>query len=296
MIMLPAVMLTLCGLLGAGPSPGEHRANVPITIEDNAWMLHTPPSHVGPVELRFVDKPASATEVATGKALPFKYDAGTAIIDPPVPLKPDDNVIAVSWKNDRYDKDMESFAEHDRQQPPKQGGILFVGSSTIRIWKLEESFPGLNPLNRGFGGSKYADAVHYFDRVILPYRPATVVIYDGDNDIAGGKSPEWVFADFEALMRRIRFDLPQTRVLILSIKPCPARWSLWDKMQRVNAMVREYASKQERMFFVDITAAMFGPDGKPRADLFEKDGLHLNAQGYGLCAALVKPLLQAAGR
>ncbi len=295
MILLSLVTTLLISGLGAEPSPGEHRANVPITVEDNTWLLHVPPSHKGPVELHFVDKPASVAERATGKTLPFTHDAGTATIEPPAVLSADDTVIAVSWKNERWDKDMQAFAERDRQQPPKQGGLLFVGSSTIRIWNLDECFPGLNALNRGFGGSQYADAVYHFARVILPYRPATMVVYDGDNDIAGGKSPEWVFADFETLMRRTRFNLPETRIIILSIKPSIARWPLWDKIKQTNAMMEEYTRKQDKMFFVDMTATLLGPDGKPRADLLQKDGLHLNAQGYGLCSALLKPLLQGAG-
>ncbi len=295
MTAFPLVTLLLCGFLGAGPSPGEHRANVPVTIEGDAWALHVPPSHKGPVELHFVEKPASVTESAAGTPLPFQYDAGTATFDPPAPLPAEGCTIAVAWKDERYDKDMQAFAGQDRQQPPKQGGILFVGSSTIRIWKLEENFPGLNALNRGFGGSRYSDAVSHFQQVIVPYHPATVVIYDGDNDIAGGRSPEWVFADFEALMRRIRFSLPETRVIVLSIKPCPARWKLWDKMKQMNAMVGEYTRKQEKMLLLDMTAEMLDADGNPRPELFQKDGLHLNAQGYGTYSARLKPLLEGGG-
>jgi lysophospholipase L1-like esterase len=247
------------------------------------------------VELRFVDKPVSVTEVATGKALNFTHEAGTVAIDPPPSPTPDGASIAVTWKIDRYDKDMQSFAERDRKQPPKQGGILFVGSSTIRMWNLERDFPGMNALNRGFGGSQYAEAVHYFDRVIAPYRPATVVLYDGDNDIAHGKPPEWVYADFEALMRKIRFHLPDTRVIVLSIKPSTARWHQWEKMRQANAMMSDFLGKQQNMHFVDISAPILGPDGKPRPELFEKDGLHLNAAGYAQCALLVKPLLSAPG-
>lgn len=295
MAVFTLAMMVLSGFLGAAASPGENRANVPVTMDGGTWLLHVPPSHQGPVELRFVEKPSLVMEVATGKALPFTHDAGTATIEPPTAPAASDTLIAVSWKNDRYDKDMQSFAERDRKNPPKPGGILFVGSSTIRIWNLEESFPGLNALNRGFGGSEYADAVCHFGRVILPYRPATVVIYDGDNDIARGKSPEWVFADFEALMRCIRRDLPETRVIVLSIKPSVARWPLWDKMKQANAMIAEYIRKQDKMDYVDITPLMLGSDGKPRAELLQKDGLHLNAEGYALCSSLVKPLLQAPG-
>ncbi len=292
MFLVSLMTALLCAAPGAGPSPGENRANVPVTMEEGAWFLHVPPGHKGAVVLRFVERPDSVTEVATGRALSFTHDAGTLTFDPPAPLAADDSTVAVAWKNDRWDKEMEAFAEADRKQPPQTGGILFVGSSTIAIWDLDRDFPGMKALNRGFGGSQYADAVYHFRRVILPYRPATMVIYDGDNDIGSGKSPEWVNADFEALMRQIRFSLPDTRVIVLSTKPSAARWPLWDKIQQANAMNERFVQKQEKMVFLNIAPPLLDSGGKPRPELFQKDGLHLNAEGYAACSALVRPLLE----
>ena len=52
--------------------------------------------------------------------------------------------------------------------------ILFTGSSSIRMWKnLQESFPGYNVLNRGFGGSTLADLDRYLPGYRFPYRAKT---------------------------------------------------------------------------------------------------------------------------
>src|ERR1700677_4985783 len=79
----------------------------------------------------------------------------------------------------------------------------FVVSSTIRFWDLHKSFPELNAVNRGFGGSQLADSVYFAPRIVLKYEPRTVVLYAGDNDLAAGKTPDQVAADFRAFTRLI---------------------------------------------------------------------------------------------
>ena len=293
-MLLPLVSLFVFQAAVDGPSLAEGRATVPVTIQNGVWTLRVPAAHKGPVELRLVDRPDTVVEMPSGTPLPFRYEGDTATLDLPEKRAADTTAV-VSWKNDKWDKAMQEFAAADAKAPPKPGGILFVGSSTIRIWDLDRDFPGAHALNRGFGGSHFSDAVFHFERVILPYRPSTVVIYDGDNDIAHGKSPERVFADFETLMRQIRFYLPETRVILLSVKPSVARWALWDKMGQVNALTGEYLRKQQNMHFVDIGPSLLGADGTPRPDFLQKDGLHLNPQGYAVCAGLVRPLLPGAG-
>jgi lysophospholipase L1-like esterase len=274
-------------LKGAEPSPGKDRANVPVAVRDHTWYLRAPDAHPGPVELYLVDKPESVTDARTGAALPFEYAGDTVRIE-----KPDgDALIAVTWRSTRWDENMAAFAEQDRAKPPKQGGVLFVGSSTIVGWDLDKSFPELQALNRGFGGSQYSDAVYYADRAILPYKPSTVVLYSGDNDIAAGKSPARVAADFEALLRKLLFHLPEARVLVLSIKPSLARWEVWDKMRAANAKLEAYALNAPGVEYVDIASVLLGPDGTPRPEFFKDDGLHLNERGYEAISDLLRPLL-----
>jgi lysophospholipase L1-like esterase len=167
-----------------------------------------------------------------------------------------------------------------------------VGSSSIRLWKLGESFPGIEAINRGFGGSELADSVRYADRIVIAYRPKLVVLYAGDNDLAAGKTPERVAADFKQFVAKVHAALPKTRILYIGIKPSLSRWKLIDKIRDTNRRIKALAATDARLVFIDGEQSVLGPDGKPRPELFQPDGLHLNAAGYRVWAELVRPHLK----
>src|SRR5262245_43560052 len=137
----------------------------------------------------------------------------------------------------RWEKAIAAFEQQDQEKPPPKSAVIFTGSSSIRGWNLAKSFPGLDVVNRGFGGSQIADSVHFAPRTVLKHQPRMVVLYAGDNDLNAGKSPEQVAADFEAFVQVIHKDLPKTRVAFISIKPSLARWKIVDKVQKANALV-----------------------------------------------------------
>jgi len=190
-----------------------------------------------------------------------------------------------------FEADLRAFEARDRESPPPQDAILFVGSSSIRGWDLDRDFPGLVTLNRGFGGSQMADAAHFADRLIIPYRPRLVVLYEGDNDLAAGKTPEAVLNDFTSLVATINRALPDTRVLVLSIKPSIARRHLIEQMRQTNALLQAAAQRDERLIYVDVFSPMLDERGEVRPELLAEDGLHLNAAGYAAWAAIVRPCL-----
>src|SRR5258707_13063020 len=114
---------------------------------------------------------------------------------------------------------MQQFEKSDQDNPPPRGAVLFVGSSSIRMWKnLAEDFPGIRAINRGFGGSEIADSTFYVDRIVTPYLPRMIVFYAGDNDLSDGKSPQKLLDDYKAFVSRVRIRLPSTRIAFISIK------------------------------------------------------------------------------
>ena len=148
--------------------------------------------------------------------------------------------------------------------------------------ELEESFPDLETINRGFGGSELADSVRYAKRIVVPHSPRVIVLYAGDNDIANSKAPERVLADFKQFVEAVHGPLPRTKIVYIGIKPSVKRWALIDKIRQANRLIREYiaAQKSDSLAFVDVEKPMLGRDDKPRADLLLDDGLHLNKKGY----------------
>lgn len=291
MLILTATLFSVSDA-AAGSSPGDGRANVPMTTREDAWLLHVPPEHQGPVIVRYVDAPAGVMLLDSRAALPVHYENETVTIDTAaIPPSDGPEVIVLQWQPSPWEKQIARFEEDDRARPPAGGGIVFYGSSSIVFWDLSAAFPDLPVLNRGFGGCEYWDLYRHAHRVIGPHRPGKVVLYAGDNDIARGKSPDRVMADFVALVRRIRDDAPDAEIIVIGIKPSIARWDQYPAMREVNARMAAFVAQEKGMRFTDLSDCILGDDGKPRPGAFVKDGLHLSAAAYQCWTERIRPLL-----
>jgi lysophospholipase L1-like esterase len=191
----------------------------------------------------------------------------------------------------RWEKAISTFEEQDKLNPPPKNAILFVGSSSIRAWKLPKYFPDRRVINRGFGGSEIADSTHFAERIILKHKPRVIVLYAGDNDIARGKTARQVQADYRAFVKRITKELPKTRILFIAIKPSIARAKLMDTMKQANQLIAADCQRNKLTTYVDIFTPMLGSDGTPKRELFVKDGLHLSHAGYVIWKKKLSPHL-----
>lgn len=193
----------------------------------------------------------------------------------------------------RFETEIRAFEAADRKHPPPADAVLFIGSSSIRLWDtLAKDFPDVPVINRGFGGSQIADSTRYADRIVIPYHPRRIVLYAGDNDIAAGKSPQQVRDDFRAFVEKVRASLTDVPISFISIKPSLARWPLVDKIREANRLVEQCTREQKGLEYIDVFTPMLGPDGKPRPELFRNDGLHMNRNGYQLWTSVIAPRIK----
>ncbi len=193
----------------------------------------------------------------------------------------------------RWEADIKAFEAADLSDPPVRGGIVFTGSSSIRLWTtLKQDFPGLPVVNRGFGGSMLPEVTAFLERTVTPHRPALVVVYCGGNDIDAGRSADQVLADFQALVAKLHDILPITRIDFISIAPNPARWAEVETVRAANRKIEAYIATDSRLAFINVFPLMLGPDGHPKPDIYVADGLHMNAAGYAIWAEAVRPYLQ----
>jgi lysophospholipase L1-like esterase len=160
---------------------------------------------------------------------------------------------------------------------------------------LTSDFPGVPVINRGFGGSAIADSTFYADRIVTPYHPRVIVMYAGDNDIAEGATSAEVIGDFQAFVKRVRRDLPEVKIVYISIKPSLARENLWPQMREANQGIAHWLKGRSNTRFVDIAPAMIDEAGHPRAELLREDGLHMTPAGYAIWVTALKPILAAYG-
>lgn len=196
---------------------------------------------------------------------------------------------AIGWE-----PTIREFEASDKANPPKPGGIVFTGSSSIVQWTtLAEDMKPLEIVNRAFGGSQYSDVDQYVKRIVNAYRPRAVVVYAGDNDLAAGsrKTPEMVANDVKRFVQIVHSDLPNTWIYVMAIKPSKLRWNQWPQMKAADQMIADYCRAQERVQYIDVATPMFEADGSLPVDLFVADGLHPTPKLYAMWTSIIKPIL-----
>lgn len=194
----------------------------------------------------------------------------------------------------KWEAEISAFERSDATNPPPRHAILFVGSSTIRLWRtLAQDFPHHRVINRGFGGSHIVDATHFADRIIFPYEPRAIFFRSGGNDLAAGKSSAQVFADFKAFVTTVHAKLPATDIYYIAWSPTLLRWANREHEADLNRRVKDFAATQPHLKYIDAADFVLGKDGQPRAELLRADKLHFNEAGYKLLTEIVRPHLPA---
>jgi len=194
----------------------------------------------------------------------------------------------------RWQAEVDAWRALDQRLAPVPGGVVFIGSSTVRLWGgLEQAFPGETPVvRRGVGGSRLSDWPTWIGPLVVPHAPRLVIVYAGENDLAEGASPQDVLAAFVRVVDGLRQALPAVRVAFVSIKPSPSRLALTDAMREANLLVQTWALAGERLDYIDVHTAMLDNDGRPRPELFVRDQLHLSAEGYALWRQVISAHLR----
>jgi len=148
----------------------------------------------------------------------------------------------------RFENDILAFEAQDKLEPPPPGAVLCIGSSSMRMWH-DTIAADLQPLTvnpRGFGGSTMLDVLFYCGRIVVPYQPRAILLYEGDNDMDFGVSPGRILETFGQLDEIVRAALPETRSYVLAVKPSPAQWDVWPQIERTNGLLREMCAVDPR--------------------------------------------------
>ncbi len=199
----------------------------------------------------------------------------------------------------RWENEIAAFEKADGVQPPPSDGVVFLGSSNIRMWNtLGGDFPELNVINRGVGGANLAELAVVAHRLVPAAKPRVVVVSAGGNDIAAGATAEAVRDAFALLVKNLRAELPDVKIAFLAMLPSELRWEQKDRQQQANEAVRDFIAARVAaegnaagLIYIDANAAVLGPDGRPAVECFLDDKLHPSTIGNARRAAIIRPLL-----
>ena len=195
----------------------------------------------------------------------------------------------------RFASTIEAYLEKDAEEMPPEGAIVGVGSSSMVGWhyRIKEDLAPLTIIPRGFGGSSMSGAIYYAEDIVTKYKPRAIIVYEGDNDIASGKSPETILKHFKFFVELCRSKLPEVRFYFISIKPSVARWDMWPEMVEANKLLSDFADTDSGITYIDMGKALLDDNGQPKEGIFKKDNLHLNDYGYDFwsaaCAEVIIP-------
>ncbi|MEO7718412.1 MAG: GDSL-type esterase/lipase family protein [Capsulimonas sp.] len=247
-------------------------------------------------------------KAAPHRLFAFAFVAGVAIaggvtlgpgVARPAMAEPATLAVAPVPADAPFASEINAFAKADQKQMPPTGAVLFIGSSSIRLWDtLAKDFPEIPVINRGFGGSLVAQSTLYADRIAIPYKPKIIVMYAGTNDLDNGtRTPEQVLQDYKDFVAKVHAALPDTRIVYLSVNPSVLRWKQEAHILEANHLIEEFTlatnSKTEKLNFINSHSPLLSPEGLPQPNLLRADGLHLNADGYQVWASIVKPRILA---
>ena len=186
------------------------------------------------------------------------------------------------------------FEREDAEVARPSDAVLFYGSSSIRRWRtIEEDMAPRPVIQRGYGGARLSDAVGFVPRVVAPHADVDAIVVFVANDIDGRPNqptPVEVGELAKDLLARVRESHPDTPLVWIETTPTPARWDLWPLISEANDLIEAACQSDGHAEYLR-TADNFLTDGRPAAQWFVSDGIHLNDDGYALWSALIRETL-----
>ncbi|MCC6463489.1 MAG: SGNH/GDSL hydrolase family protein [Saprospiraceae bacterium] len=192
---------------------------------------------------------------------------------------------------------LKRYTELNRDLAPPQAAdkrVVFYGNSITEGWVgYDPDFFAKNGyVGRGIGGQTTGQMLVRFRQDVLNLKPAVVVILAGTNDIAGNTgetSLETTFGNLASMAELARAN--QVHVVLSSVLPVyDYPWSPGlepaDKIVRLNAMLKEYALKND-FEYLDYHSVM-ADERKGLPEHLAKDGVHPTLEGYKVMEGLVQ--------
>lgn len=211
-------------------------------------------------------------------------------------------VFSCSQKFSKYEDAAKSWEpaiqkleELDKIENHPDDAILFIGSSSIRLWEnIANDMAPYPVIRRGYGGAKFSDLIFYTERLVSPHDFRALVVFVA-NDISNtpeDKSPQEIVKLFKEVVKIVREKNPKKPIFLIEITPTNSRWEVWNETQQANELLKKYCESKYNLHFIETAEGFLGADGKPRAELFRKDQLHLKQVGYDIWAEQIKGRLK----
>tara|TARA_B100001057_G_scaffold361697_1_gene364159 strand:+ start:113 stop:793 length:681 start_codon:yes stop_codon:yes gene_type:complete len=195
----------------------------------------------------------------------------------------------------KWEKDITKLENLDKSKNQNKDAILFIGSSSIRLWRsIKKDLAPYEPIKRAYGGARYTDLIHFTERLVSPHDVKAVGIFVA-NDITGGKNdlkPREVLALSKLVVKQIQKSHKNSPIFFIETTPTPKRWTAWDKISNANDLIKKYCESKTNLFYISTRNHFISENKLPIEDYFIRDKLHLNSKGYLIWGDIIKDNLK----
>ena len=195
----------------------------------------------------------------------------------------------------KWEKDIIKLENLDKTKKQNNDAILFIGSSSIRLWRsIKKDLAPYESIKRAYGGSRYTDLIHFTERLASPHDVKAVGIFVA-NDITGGKNdlrPREVLHLSKLVIEQIQRSHKNSPIFFIETTPTPKRWKAWDKISNANDLIKKHCESKTDLFYISTRDYFIGENKLPIEDYFIRDKLHLNSKGYLLWSDIIKENLK----
>ena len=186
--------------------------------------------------------------------------------------------------SDYYNDKIELFKQEN--QTASDIEVAFVGDSITDMYDVKSYYSELNVLNRGIGGDTTYGVENRLEVSLYAVKPKVVVMMIGVNNRTT------CCRNYERLLVKIKNNLPDSKIVILSLIPAGGSIKSWNtQLQRNNVIIKDIATRHD-CIYVDMYSVFYDSAIAEINPTYTDDGLHPNADGYAVMTNVLKPRLK----
>jgi lysophospholipase L1-like esterase len=185
----------------------------------------------------------------------------------------------------QYYKDKSAgFAEENKTLG--EVDVAFIGDSLTDGYDLKTYYPDMKVINRGIGGDTTHGVLARLDTSVIEPAPRVIVMMIGTNNLGD------MFTDYEEILIKLKSELPDTMVVILSIPPASGEYVERNGQIAINNVKIKSLAEKYDYVYVDVFTPLFDFERNELRAEYTTDGIHFTPLGYEVITAEVKPVLE----
>lgn len=185
-----------------------------------------------------------------------------------------------------YEEKIAMFEVENEKYEDYEVDVAFLGDSLTDGYDLKKYYPQYLAINRGIGGDTTFGLEKRLKVSVYDLKPKVAVMLIGANNF------DTMFDNYENILKGIKENLPQTKVVLLSLTSMGGEWGKNNQKAAYNNVKIKLFSEKYGYEFVDLYTPLFNLETGEIYAEYTTDGGHLTPLGYDVFTNAVNPVLK----